>query len=30
LVANGHQTEERLKATGVEVIKSLIDLIPAA
>lgn len=28
LVANGHQSEERLKSSGTEVIKSLSELIP--
>ena len=29
LVADGHQSEDRLKATGAEVVGTLIDLIPA-
>lgn len=29
LVADGHQSEERLKATGAEVVNTLIDLIPS-
>jgi phosphoglycolate phosphatase len=29
LVADGHQSEARLKATGAQVIDTLIDLIPA-
>jgi phosphoglycolate phosphatase len=29
LVADGHQSEERLKATGAEVVDTLVDLIPA-
>lgn len=30
LVANGHQSESRLKATGAEVISTLIELLPVS
>lgn len=29
LIANGHQSEERLRSTGAEVVKSLSELFPA-
>jgi phosphoglycolate phosphatase len=29
LVADGHQSEERLRVTGAEIVNTLIDLIPA-
>jgi phosphoglycolate phosphatase len=28
LIANGHQSEERLKSTGAEVVRSLLELLP--